>query len=155
MIFKEQLYSFHDEWDISVPLDEAWKAVSDSSSWQQWWPGLKSVVITDHQANIIGSKVNLIWRSKTGYKLRHAVTIKSVKPGLSIGFISVGDLQGSGTWKFIVNGSQTHMIIDWHVHTTKRWMNVLATVLRPIFIANHTALMKRGEAGLNEFLQKA
>ena len=148
------IYNFHDEWDINVPLETAWVLASDPSKWQQWWPGLKNVIITDQKSNVVGSRASLMWRSKTGYKLKHAVTITSIQPRSNIKFNSEGDLKGSGIWKFINQGNQTHMVIDWHVQTTKVWMNVLAPLLRPIFINNHSALMKRGEAGLNAHVEK-
>ncbi len=146
-------YDFHDQWEIAVSLKTAWEIVSDSADWQQWWPGLKSAVITNYHEDIIDSSVNLTWRSKSGYHLKHTVTITGIEPGRIIRFKSTGDLMGHGAWRFEEHGGITHMTIDWHVQTTKWWMNVLAPVLRPLFVRNHTELMKRGEAGLNKHVQ--
>ncbi|HUP26713.1 MAG TPA: SRPBCC family protein [Candidatus Limnocylindrales bacterium] len=153
MYLAKQKYSFHDEWHIEAPLSMTWDLVSNSADWQEWWPGLKSAVITNYSENIVGSSVQLAWRSKTGYRLKHVVVITDIEPGRIISFKSSGDLFGQGTWKFEEYNGTTHMAIDWHVQTTKAWMNILSPVLRPIFVSNHDKLMRRGEAGLNKHLQ--
>ena len=41
----------------------------------------------------------------------------------------------------------------WEVDTAKRWMNALAPLLRPLFVWNHHAIMRAGEAGLRRHLE--
>lgn len=147
-----KIYNFHDEWEVKAPFDKAWEAISDSAHWQRWWPGLKSAVVIQQSPGIIGSCVELTWRSKTGYRLKHSVAITEITPGKSIEFTSDGDLKGYGTWKFKKQGLVTGMFIDWHVETSKNWMNILSPILRPVFNYNHAALMKSGERGLNQYL---
>lgn len=146
-------YDFHDEWEIHAPVEAAWDLISHSADWERWWPGLKSAVITNHNPEIIGSSVELRWRSKTGYHLQHRVTVTEVEPDGTIKFRSAGDLIGNGSWQFVRRDRSTHMIIDWHVRTTKAWMNMFAPLLRPVFLRNHDSLMKNGEKGLNRYLQ--
>jgi hypothetical protein len=38
------------------------------------------------------------------------------------------------------------------VRTTKRWMNAIAPVARPVFAWNHHAVMKNGGRGLAQLL---
>ncbi len=145
-------YDFKDEWEINAPLDMTWKVVSDSAGWQKWWPGLQEATVTNQHPDLVGSSVQLTWHSKAGYKLRHRITIKTIKPCSLIEFSSDGDLSGYGSWRFESKNNKTHMTIDWHVQTTKRWMNIFSMFLRPIFIKNHHALMAQGEIGLNSYL---
>ncbi len=145
-------YTFHDEWKIKASLPKSWKAISKSTGWESWWPGLKTAHIINHPGDIVGSSIQLTWRSKTGYHLRHTITITSIEPRHVIRFVSSGDLVGQGSWQLSEENDLTHMAIDWHVQTTKRWMNLLSPILRPIFVRNHAALMKNGESGLNKYL---
>lgn len=147
-------YDFHDEWYINAPLEATWEGVSNSASWQKWWPDLKSAVVTNMDSDIVNSKAKLIWRSKTGYELAHVITIKALTMHKSIEFTSEGDLEGYGSWSFESVGGATRMEIDWHVETTKSWMNILSPFLRPLFALNHHALMNQGEKGLNKYLKK-
>ncbi len=147
-------YDFHDKWHIDAPLEATWEDVSNSAGWEKWWPGLKRAVITNMGPNIANSRAELTWRSKTGYELKHAVTVKAITFHKCIDFTSDGDLKGYGSWRFESVGGGTHMEIDWHVETTKHWMNILSPFLRPLFIQNHHALMKQGEKGLNRYLKK-
>lgn len=147
-------YDFYDEWEISAPLALAWEAISDSAAWQKWWPGLKSVNITRLNAGHVGSQAALTWQSKSGYHLRHTVTITSVEPGQKIMFSSSGDLVGQGSWGFKDVAGKTTMPVKWHVQTTKPWMNIFSFILKPLFIANHSQLMKQGETGLNAYLNR-
>ena len=40
------------------------------------------------------------------------------------------------------------MLFEWRVRTTRRWMNVLAPIARPVFRWNHDRLMRAGGRGL-------
>ena len=44
------------------------------------------------------------------------------------------------------------MLYEWNVHTTKRWMNAMAPLLRPVFEWNHNWVMRNGGAGIAELL---
>jgi hypothetical protein len=40
------------------------------------------------------------------------------------------------------------VLYEWSVHTTKRWMNFLGPVARPVFEYNHNVVMRWGGEGL-------
>ena len=42
----------------------------------------------------------------------------------------------------------TAVLYEWHVQTTKRWMNLLGPVARPVFEYNHDVVMRWGGEGL-------
>ncbi len=42
----------------------------------------------------------------------------------------------------------TRVTYDWHVRTTKPWMNLLAPLARPAFSWNHNKLMTEGGKAL-------
>jgi hypothetical protein len=67
--------------------------------------------------------------------------------------IARGELAGAGRWRFEARGpTTTHVRYEWDIVTTKRWMNLLAPVLRPLFEWNHDIVMEWGRQGLVRLL---
>jgi hypothetical protein len=59
-----------------------------------------------------------------------------------------GDLEGTGRWHFSHNGELSIVHYEWHVHSKRWWMNLLAPLARPMFIRNHTRIMTQGGEAL-------
>ena len=51
-----------------------------------------------------------------------------------------------------IRADRTRCVFDEHVVTNKGLLDRLAVVARPAFKANHTLMMRHGEAGLRTFL---
>ena len=63
-----------------------------------------------------------------------------------------GDLEGFSRWTIKPGPEGSVMRFDEEVTTNKRSLNLLAPIARPAFKANHTFMMRHGEAGLRTFL---
>jgi hypothetical protein len=63
-----------------------------------------------------------------------------------------GDLEGVGRWHFLNDGAISVVRYEWHVRSTRWWMNLIAPFARPIFIRNHGMLMQQGAEGLSQLL---
>lgn len=66
--------------------------------------------------------------------------------------ISSGDLEGNGTFLFVAENNKTAIHFTWHVQTTKKWMNITAPILRPLFIHKHHQVMKQFAEGIAKSL---
>jgi len=75
-----------------------------------------------------------------------------IEPPLLLEGIAIGELQGRGLWQLSSEGSETIVRYGWNVETTKRWMNLLAPIARPIFEWNHNVVMSSGAEGLGKRL---
>jgi hypothetical protein len=147
-------YTFQSTWHVRAPLALTYAAIEDVHNWKQWWPGLRQVTATRPLKGIGGAQAILTWQAALGYELRIRITVTSSVKKSDIAFTSDGDLMGEGSWLFKESTrSTTVMTINWHVRTTKRWMNVCAPLLRPVFILSHHKLMHQGEQGLNKYLR--
>jgi hypothetical protein len=65
---------------------------------------------------------------------------------------ATGELIGTGLWRLRQKGNTTFVRYDWHVRTTKKWMNALSPIMRPIFEYNHEVVMRWGAEGLAKLL---
>jgi hypothetical protein len=59
-----------------------------------------------------------------------------------------GMVEGVGRWHFSPLDDGTQVRYDWHVRTTKPWMNLLAPLARPLFRWNHDAILREGGLAL-------
>jgi hypothetical protein len=75
-----------------------------------------------------------------------------IEPPRLLEGIAKGELQGRGLWQLSSEDSETIVRYDWSVETTKRWMNLLAPIARPLFEWNHNVVMSWGAKGLAERL---
>jgi hypothetical protein len=150
---KQKSYSFKSTWRIQAPEQLVEKSIDDIERWPVWWTDLESVAVLHFDEAIIGNQVGMQWRARGGYRLKLELQITN-HDARKITFNSKGDLVGQGICNFAVHNSLTIVEILWNVKTTKLWMNLLAPVLRPVFISNHASLMRQGETGLNRYLHR-
>lgn len=147
-------YMFLSHWVIHAGTAKAAHAITDVSHWTDWWEGLESVEVKESTQAATGSRFACVWKSSSGYRLALNICITEYIEEEVMRFTADGDLAGSGTWRIEpVSANRTAMTILWNVSTTKTWMNTLAPALRPVFVKSHNALMKKGEQGLNVYMQ--
>jgi uncharacterized protein YndB with AHSA1/START domain len=146
-------YQFLTTWVLEAPRDRVWEAIHDSESWPKWWKGVKDVVELDPGGeNGIGQIGRYTWRSRLPYDLVFEVTTtRKEKPHLLEGEAS-GELAGVGRWRLFEQDGTTAALYEWNVSTTKRWMNLLAPIARPVFAINHDWVMQNGAEGLARLL---
>jgi hypothetical protein len=65
---------------------------------------------------------------------------------------ATGELTGTGHWRLYEQAGVTAVTYEWNVSTSKRWMNALAPVARPLFQYNHNVVMRWGGEGLARHL---
>lgn len=146
-------YAFTTIWHFAAPVAPIWTAITEVERWPQWWRGVEAVVRLhdgDHQG--IGAIHRYTWKSKLPYRLSFTMETTRVEPLQRIEGQAQGELQGTGCWTFIETAQGTTVRYDWHVRTTKAWMNLVAPLARPLFAWNHDVVMAWGEEGLIRLL---
>ncbi len=78
-------------------------------------------------------------------------TTRVERPRLLEGEAS-GELAGTGRWRLFEQDGVTAVLYEWNVQTTKRWMNLLAPIGRPLFAWNHDWVMANGAEGIAKLL---
>jgi hypothetical protein len=142
-------YEFVTIWRVQAPLETVWNEIYHTEAWPTWWKGVESVEeIRKGDESGVGSVHRYTWKSKLPYRLSFEMETVRVEPPVLMEGIASGELAGRGLWQLSSAGSETIARYDWKVETTKRWMNLLAPVARPVFKWNHNVVMSWGAEGL-------
>jgi hypothetical protein len=142
-------YAFLTAWRVAAGRDVVFEAIHASEQWPQWWDGVESVVkLEEGDPEGRGSVGRYVWRSALRYRLEFDMRITRVDRPHRMDGQAVGELTGIGSWRLYEDDGATAVLFEWRVQTTRRWMNALAPVGRPVFRWNHDRLMRAGARGL-------
>jgi hypothetical protein len=136
-------------WRIDAPLRDVWDAIYDSISWPQWWKNVEQVrEMRAGAADGLGAVHRYVWKGMLPYRVIVDVRVTRVEPLVALEGVASGALVGAGRWHFAAHGEHTVVRYDWHVRTTKAWMNAIAPIARLAFRWNHDWIMREGGVAL-------
>lgn len=142
-------YAFVTAWRLAAAREAVFDVLHASERWPEWWHGLERVEkLEDGDADGRGSLGRYTWRSRVGYRVEFEVRITGVERPHWMEGRALGDLSGTGSWRLYEEDGETAVLFEWRVRTTRRWMNALAPVARPVFRWNHDWIMRQGGRGL-------
>lgn len=140
-------------WCVEAPLERVYQAIHDSLCWPAWWHGVRRVdQVAAGDGEGIGSVWRYFWRGRLPYQVVFDVRVTRVEKLVAIEGTTRGDLEGVGRWDFARQGAVSSIRCEWHVHSTRWWMNLIAPVARSTFIRNHALVMEQGGQGLASLL---
>jgi hypothetical protein len=142
-------YRFLTSWLLDCERERAWEVLQDTLSWPEWWRGVVSVdELEPGDANQVGGRYRIAWQSRLPYPLEFDFRVDEVdRPAVMAGSAR-GELSGTGRWRLFEQNGVCAVLYEWDVATTKRWMNLLAPLARPVFAYNHDVVMGWGGEGL-------
>lgn len=142
-------YSFTTYWHIDAPIKNVWAVIYDAKNWPTWWKHVKKVTVTKSgDKHGIGSEQHHEWGTALPYRLIFDTRTTRIEPPHLLLADSLGQLVGTGRWELKEEKGTTIVRYDWNVQTTKKWMNALAPLMKPIFAWNHKTVMDEGGKGL-------
>ena len=142
-------YRFFTSWLIESPRDDVWEVLQDTLRWPEWWRGVVRVSEIDAgDDGRVGSRYRVAWRSRIPYELVFDFTVRELEAPLRMQGSATGGLEGAGCWQLFEQGGLTAVTYQWDVATTKRWMNLVGPLARPLFEYNHDVVMRWGGEGL-------
>ena len=146
-------YSFVTTWRLDAPIEKVWEALYDSERWPSWWKGVEKVVeLKKGGENGIGSIRRYTWKSKLPYRLTFDMRLTKNEKPFKLEGAAQGELMGTGRWELGQDGPVTTARYYWDVSTTRRWMNLLTPIARPLFKWNHDVVMAQGGEGIARLL---
>lgn len=141
-------YQFRDVWSVQVAAPAVFGALVDLANYPAWWPDVRSVRQVDEDT------AELTCRALLPYAL--TFRLHRAEQDERAGRLRVrisGDLEGY--CQGIVAADRpdaARLEISQKVVVHKRLLRALAPVARPLFRANHAAMMRRGQRGLRGYL---
>lgn len=143
-------YHFVTRLRVGADRQQVWEAILDPVVWPSWWRWLKRVELLERgDADRVGARYRLIFGTALPYSLSFETTTARVSAPALLEVRASGELAGRGLWQLLdAPGASTDVTYTWLVETTKRWMNVVAPLARPLFSWNHDVLMRDFGRGL-------
>ncbi|MCU1485732.1 MAG: hypothetical protein JWN67_2478 [Actinomycetia bacterium] len=140
-------YSFRSEWRIDAPPADVYAVLLELPDYPAWWPEVRT-------AEEVGSQAfRLTCRSTLPYDLVFTTTQARQDPDAGVLEANlVGDLDGFSRWTITADGAGTLAVFEEEVEATKALLRTLAPVARPAFKANHSLMMRHGQAGLRTYV---
>ncbi len=136
-------------WSVAAPIERVWDELNHPDDWPQWWAAVKRVeMLAPGDANGIGARRRMTWRTALPYELSFEMRATRIEPLAVLEGRASGELDGMGRWTLTREGMGTAVRYDWQVDLGKPWMRVLAPLLRPAFAWNHHTVMGWGYEGL-------
>jgi hypothetical protein len=146
-------YSFLTTWLLECGREPVWDAIHDSQAWPGWWRGVRRAErIGPGDENGIGERGRYVWRSAIPYPVEFEITSTRVERPHLLEGVATGGLEGVGRWRLFEDEGVTAVVYEWNVRTTKRWMNAIAPLARPVFEWNHDWVMNNGGTGIADLL---
>jgi hypothetical protein len=93
-------------------------------------------------------RYRVAWRSRIPYELEFEFAVERTDAPREMEGRATGGLTGTGHWRLLEQNGVCAVLYDWNVRTTKRWMDILGPVARPVFEYNHDVVMRWGGEGL-------
>jgi carbon monoxide dehydrogenase subunit G len=146
-------YMFETVWELTAPIEQVFEALSHPEDFHDWWPSVtRSELVSEGDANGIGAQATYTIRGPLLYSLTFDVKTIEVDRPRGIRAVVRGDLIGTGAYYLESTGSSTRVRFDWHVSTTKRWMNIAGAVIKPVLAWAHGHVMRQGGVALARHL---
>jgi polyketide cyclase/dehydrase/lipid transport protein len=141
-------YRFRDVWSVPANTTRVFDVLVDLLNWPRWWPDVRTV----HQLD--DDTAELTCRALLPYAL--TFRLRRAEQNADTGLLRVdmtGDLDGHCEATVEKNSHGSRLAIDQRVALTKPLLRALAPIARPLFTANHAAMMWRGQRGLRGYLR--
>ncbi|MFI1396742.1 SRPBCC family protein [Streptomyces sp. NPDC020681] len=141
-------YRFRSVWDLTAGRDDVYAVLERAEEYPRWWPQVREVIPLDEFSGTAR------FRSFLPYELQ--VTARALRRDPEAGVLEVGmegDLEGWARWTLAAHGTGTRAVYDQEVEVRKPLMRRLSVLCRPVFRANHAAMMRGGRRGLAAYLR--
>ena len=139
-------YRFRSEWSVDVPPTVAYAILEEVAHYPEWWHQVKRMTKIDDR------RFEFIARSFLPYDIRCIAEQSTRDPQERIlEVVLSGDLTGFSRFTIAPDGGGSRLLHEQEVTLNKPLLNMLAPLAKAGFRANHTVMMRAGQAGLRRY----
>jgi hypothetical protein len=143
-------FEFISVWRLQATMPEVFDVLADGLSMPIWWPAvfLDSCELEPAGANGLGRVLDQHAKGWLPYTLHWQSRLTDKEPCSRLTVEARGDFVGWGRWTLAQDGEWTVATYAWNVRLNKPVLRRFTSVMEPIFSANHSWAMARGEESL-------
>ncbi len=142
-------YRFRSEWCLDASPVTTYSVLEQVVGYAEWWPEVRRACLVE------AGSCQVVCRSVLPYRLSMVLRPSRVDPESGVLEAEIdGDLEGFARWTVGRRRSGSHLVFEEEVTVTKRSLRWLAPLARPVFRANHAAMMRHGRVGLTAHLRR-
>lgn len=138
-------YSFRSTWTVDLPPESAYSLLREIGEYYKWWPEIKEMRQIDER------RIDIRARALLPYDLWFVGEPNEYPEECALELKMTGDLEGFSRFTIEADGSGSRLLFEEQVEANKPLLRRLALIARPLFVANHWLMMRRGQAGLRTF----
>jgi hypothetical protein len=140
-------YRYVNHWRVLGPIDEVAAVLRDGSSYPRWWPAVYLAVepLADQGH---GERRRVRSQGFLPYVIEFVTRVVDERLPHGFSIEAEGEMQGRGDWQLAADGEWVDIVYRWQVTGNKMLWRTTSWALRPLFEANHTWAMRRGEESL-------
>lgn len=140
-------YRFRSEWCLDASPRTTYSVLEQVVGYAEWWPEVRRAGLVE------ADSCEMVCRSVLPYQLSIVLRPSRVDPESGVLEAAMdGDIEGFARWTVGSRRSGSHLVFEEEVTVTKRSLGWLAPLARPVFRANHAAMMRHGRVGLTAHL---
>lgn len=144
-------YRFRDVWAIEAAAGRLFDALVDLANYPRWWPDIRAVSKVDEDTAEFTCRAvlpyDLVFRLHRAEQDERAGRLRVNMTGDLEGYVE-GVVSAAAAHR----PSAAQLEISQEVTVNKKLLRRLAPIARPLFRANHAAMMRRGHRGLRAYL---
>jgi hypothetical protein len=140
-------YRYVNHWRVRGPIDEVAAVLRDGGSYPRWWPSVYLAVepLADEGQ---GERRRVRSQGFLPYAIEFVTRVVDERLPHGFSVEAEGEMQGRGDWQLAADGEWVDIVYRWQVTGNKMLWRTTSWALRPLFEANHTWAMRRGEESL-------
>lgn len=146
-------YRFVTELRVTASAEAVYGAIADPRWVDAWGDATRVERRHAGDASGLGACFDATVRAPLGYRLSATIETVQTEPCRLLRMRATGSVEGTGLWELEDRGAATEVRFTWDVHTTERWMDVLAPVARPVFERSHGIVMRNAARTAARYLE--
>ncbi len=148
-------YDLHDRWRVTGTAEEVAAIFMDTPAIHTWWPQYLGVTVVEPGDDYgLGRVFRIRVKGWAPHTMQLEFRVVEVRYPEYFAVEVDGSIEGRGSGSLVSSGPELVIDFELKVRVRGRFLQIFSFLLKPVFAAHHRYVMRRGELGLHEELQR-